>query len=235
MSTEPTLRKIEITFPAAVSVPAGFLQRLSDLVSVVCTQYEVEHPDRVMWAFGQGSKIVGGIHNIIDDGPIPFDHSTYVIECAERERYGSDGTAPTSVNLEEVLYLPALRGLRSQQEPKYTTDGNNLVNRVTGQAIPDDEPVFIFRGKDKRAQDALEHYRSIVSDAHKKVVDSRIKDFYEFAEKYPERMKEPDSRIPHRWGRDGEKCLVCGDKDWMGTSFCFDSNEKPAAHTLPEN
>ena len=36
-------------------------------------------------------------------------------------------------------------------ESKYRIEGDSLVNKKTGIPIPDEEPVFVFRAKDKRA------------------------------------------------------------------------------------
>lgn len=69
-----------------------------------------------------------------------------------------------------------------------------LVNRVSGKAIPHDEPVFILRARDVHAVRAIEHYRGLCHDEdHKAFVAARVLQFQDFAEKHPERMKEPDS------------------------------------------
>ncbi len=87
-------------------------------------------------------------------------------------------------------------GLPQKQEPKYTSSSKHgrLVNRSTGKAIPDDEPVFILRAQDKLAMAALEAYLFEIEDpVHAAVVGSRIADFAAFAQAHPERMKVPDS------------------------------------------
>ena len=87
-------------------------------------------------------------------------------------------------------------GLPQSQEPKYTSSSNSgrLVNRSTGKAIPDDEPVFILRAQDLLALGALEAYLYGVTDpVHAAVVASRIADFASFARANPGRMKQPDS------------------------------------------
>ncbi len=40
-------------------------------------------------------------------------------------------------------------------------DGERLVKTSNGQPIPDDEPVFILRGRDAVAADAIEYYSSL--------------------------------------------------------------------------
>lgn len=87
-------------------------------------------------------------------------------------------------------------GLPQSQEPKYTTSSKHgrLVNRSTGKAIPDDEPVFILRAQDMLALEALRAYLSSVIDpVHAAVVGSRFDDFSAFAATHPDRMKMPDS------------------------------------------
>lgn len=86
------------------------------------------------------------------------------------------------------------RGLPIEQEPKYTTDGQHIINRASGEAIPADEPIFIFRARDKHAREALEAYACVLLPGlHRDVVAQRIADFAGFSYQHPERMKEPDT------------------------------------------
>lgn len=85
--------------------------------------------------------------------------------------------------------------LSTSQEPKYavSTDGK-LINRTTGKAIPDDEPVMIFRAKDTKAMFALNAYLDVCNDkAHRATIKRRIADFTDFAAANPELMREPDT------------------------------------------
>ena len=54
-------------------------------------------------------------------------------------------------------------------------------------------------------------------------------------------QQQPAKFYPHKWGKDGERCVICGDKDWMGTSckkpaddffnqFQTSNIRKPAKH-----
>lgn len=95
-------------------------------------------------------------------------------------------------------------GLQQSQEPKYTSSSKNgrLVNRSTGAAIPDTEPVFIFRAKDRKAVIALEAYMQACDDVdHRAVVNSRLLAFKAFADANPDVMKEPDSSSLQGAGR----------------------------------
>lgn len=83
--------------------------------------------------------------------------------------------------------------MHQNQEPKYVARNGHIVNRKTGEVIPDDEPLFILRGKDIRALDTLRSYLSMIENpAHRTVVEGRMVDFDAFARAHPERMKEPD-------------------------------------------
>lgn len=84
------------------------------------------------------------------------------------------------------------------QDPKYDIEMNGgspqLVNAATGAAIPLDEPIFIFRAKDKRAIDALAAYRNTCEDLeHVRAIEQRIQDFSHFASTHRGVMKEPDT------------------------------------------
>ena len=80
------------------------------------------------------------------------------------------------------------------QERKYDAVDGRLVNRETGKPIPNDEPVMIFRAKDRKALNALEAYQFACTDeTHRQVIQGRIDDFREFQTANPDLVKEPDS------------------------------------------
>lgn len=78
---------IEIGFPEAVEVSDDDQQALVELVSRICDRYEASHVGRVMWPFGVGYKMLANPMMLSDDDPIPFDESTFSIECSERADY----------------------------------------------------------------------------------------------------------------------------------------------------
>lgn len=39
----------------------------------------------------------------------------------------------------------------------------------------------------------------------------------------------------HKWDRDGERCVKCGDKDWMQTTECSVPDAPAFAHTESPN
>jgi hypothetical protein len=80
------------------------------------------------------------------------------------------------------------------QEPKYEIRDGKIVNRSSGEAIPDDEPIMIFRARDKHAHGAImDYFRRCSNTQHAEVVLARAAQFAEFADDHPDRMKEPDT------------------------------------------
>ena len=83
------------------------------------------------------------------------------------------------------------------QERKYDIVNNQIVNRSTGVPIPDDEPIMIFRAKDRKTIGMLIAYQAMCEDEnHKAVVQGRMEDFIEWQSKNQDIVKEPDSS-PH--------------------------------------
>jgi len=71
-----------------------------------------------------------------------------------------------------------------------------IVSERTGQPIPDDEPIFILRGRDQAAKATLETYLELCEDAHTSlehregVVDA-IRRFLKFDQENYTAMKKP--------------------------------------------
>jgi len=87
-------------------------------------------------------------------------------------------------------------GLSEGQEPKYTVNGRAIVNRASGEEIPADEPVFILRARDVHAMYALRSYllRLPAGSEHRRAVEARCMDFFNFKAAHLDRMKEPDTQ-----------------------------------------
>jgi hypothetical protein len=71
-----------------------------------------------------------------------------------------------------------------------------IVKTKTGEPIPPEEPLMLFRARDRNALEMLRYYREIcVGDGcvpeHLAGIDNRIQAFRDFAAGYPERMKQP--------------------------------------------
>ena len=82
------------------------------------------------------------------------------------------------------------------QNPKYCFKDGKIYNRQSGEVIPDDEPVMVFRARDRHAIDVIIYYLSIINNVEHKIAVSRIVgDFAQFAIKHDDRMKEPDTQL----------------------------------------
>jgi len=78
------------------------------------------------------------------------------------------------------------------EDRKFKFEDGHFVNRVSGEIIPDDEPVIIFRARDHYALLVLQYYHSLVlDDHHDQAVQDRVAEFRAFKRDHPERMKEP--------------------------------------------
>jgi len=85
--------------------------------------------------------------------------------------------------------------MHPSQEPKYGIRDGQIVNRLSGAPIPDDEPIFIFRAKHRLAVRTLTAYFSAIDDPeHAGAVAVRLEEFKRFAREHPERMKDRDTR-----------------------------------------
>lgn len=78
---------IEITFPEFVELSEDDQRDLVELISRICDRYETANAGRVMWPFDIGFKMLANPMMLSDDEPIPFDESTFSIECSERADY----------------------------------------------------------------------------------------------------------------------------------------------------
>lgn len=85
-------------------------------------------------------------------------------------------------------------------DPKYAIEIRNgdpvIVKAATGEAIPDDEPLILFRSRDRHARRMLHYYRDLCcqdacTEFHMRGITTRIEAFEKFAEEHPERMKQP--------------------------------------------
>ena len=75
---------------------------------------------------------------------------------------------------------------------KYMIKNNQLDKRIGEKPIPDNEPLFIFRAKDRKALSALVAYNMILDNLDQKAeVTKSINDFRAFQESNPDKMAEP--------------------------------------------
>jgi hypothetical protein len=91
-----------------------------------------------------------------------------------------------------------------QIDPKYHVECGSagmalnhcIVMTSNGQPIPEDEPLILFRARDRHALDTLMHYRDLCeldecTEYHLQGIEDRIAAFQQFASEHPERMKQP--------------------------------------------
>ena len=86
------ISRVQIDFPLPVALPEHWERGLCALTDEVCSQYEAEHPDRIMWPAGIGSLITHLPMTRADEEErgIEFDDSVFAIEVAAREAYAPE-------------------------------------------------------------------------------------------------------------------------------------------------
>lgn len=78
------------------------------------------------------------------------------------------------------------------RDGKFDISTGKFINRVSGEEIPDDEPIFILRARDIHAVGALVDYRDrVMTNHHMRAITEAIEDFNLFRYQHPDRMKEP--------------------------------------------
>ncbi len=84
-----------------------------------------------------------------------------------------------------------------KQEPKYDVNAEGrLFNRMTGDIIPDDEPVMFFRAKDAKSINAIATYLAVCGDLeHRVAINRRLKDFLEYQAANPALVHEPNTDL----------------------------------------
>lgn len=71
-----------------------------------------------------------------------------------------------------------------------------IAKKSNGEPIPEDEPVFILRGRDHLALRLLDFYRNLCyadncTDYHMDLLNKTIRDFINFGQNNPDKMKQP--------------------------------------------
>lgn len=145
------VQRIEINFPVPVEVPSGFENLLAAAVDMVCKQYEVQNPYRVMWPAGQGSKILSMPMTRAEEEAgqgMEFDDLCYEISVSEREAYDKDLkrrgfqlTEQDCPTCGSVLFRPT-----ASMEPNAVTCANNHVFEE-GEGRPRLRIHFLLSGK----------------------------------------------------------------------------------------
>jgi hypothetical protein len=125
---------------------------------------------------------------------------------------------------------------------KFGVLNNKIVNLVSLQEIPEDEPLFLLRARDSHAYDTLMHYLRLNAggdDLHQEGIMQVIRRFIAFATDHPERMKQPgitrdlklaESTEPHRCFECFLLGVPCAGPGVCGCS-CHKTASKPIFHT----
>ena len=78
---------------------------------------------------------------------------------------------------------------------KFSTDGVRIFNTVSGLEVPDDEPLFLLRGRDHNALAAIRAYEAVCAqecnDLHMAGIQQVRDKFTKFADENPDKMKQP--------------------------------------------
>lgn len=75
---------------------------------------------------------------------------------------------------------------------KYDISTGRFINRISGEEIPADEPVFVFRGRDLYAIEVLAFYQGRVKNPHhQRAVQGALDAFVAFSLDHAEQMREP--------------------------------------------
>ena len=86
-------------------------------------------------------------------------------------------------------------------EPKYSvTQSGQLVNRQSGNPIPEDEPVIIFRAQDANLPYVLCRYIMLCKDPmHRYAASLRLAEICQWQAQNKLRVKEPDTVMDADW------------------------------------
>jgi hypothetical protein len=95
-----------------------------------------------------------------------------------------------------MIYSRGIDGKYSVRAWNGTAGPLGIIKNVTGDPIPEDEPLFLFRAKDQLAIQVLQYYRELCLQTgspaeHLRGIDGEIQVFTDFAQRHPERMKQP--------------------------------------------
>lgn len=84
-----------------------------------------------------------------------------------------------------------------QIDSKFATTTNGAIVKISnGEVLPDDEPLFLLRARDKNALRTLHYYYELCakdtdSDWQTLKMTDSLQNFMEFSTEHPERMKQP--------------------------------------------
>lgn len=140
----------------------------------------------VLDALVYASEALGCSCKPSEDGPCiscQLNHSSAIIQGIQKRGAALPGSLPSPAPQPKPI------------DGKFGVLGDRLVNLVSGEAIPEDEPLFLLRARDHHALRILTYYRGVASedcnDLHLAGIQQVIDKFSRFAKEHPERMKQP--------------------------------------------
>lgn len=88
------------------------------------------------------------------------------------------------------------RGMMREIDGKFSINGDEIFNTISGEVVPEDEPVMFFRARDRFAVEAMRNYQLVCTiegcDAkHLAGIEYNVGRFLKFRKEHPERMKRP--------------------------------------------
>lgn len=111
------------------------------------------------------------------------------------------------------------------EDRKFKFEDGRFINRVSGLAIPDDEPVMLFRARDKHALDTLLYYSSLIQDPHhRQAVADRVVEFAQWRIDNHDQLKEPGITGSIVLNSEQKYCSVCGQPQYETPSGITCSN-----------
>jgi len=108
----------------------------------------------------------------------------------------ADGSPACDGDFKEVDHTAPSRSIDGKFEARFIDGKVVLANKVSGEEIPEDEPLFLLRGRDALALDVLRQYDLVArdngcNDLHLAGIQQVIRKFAAFKVEHPERMKQP--------------------------------------------
>ena len=84
-----------------------------------------------------------------------------------------------------------------QIDSKYKIDANGNLVKMDGTPIPDDEPLILFRAKDKLTPQLIENYKKLCQEAdcppqQVSSLDQLIQQFKDWQAANPDKVRIPD-------------------------------------------
>lgn len=81
-------------------------------------------------------------------------------------------------------------------DQKFHIENDQIIKTSSGEVVPEDEPLIIFRGRDYLALTMLRFYRELCvadgcNDYQLEKLDCVIAKFAQYTEEHPEMMKQP--------------------------------------------